>query len=675
MTVELPGFATAVRSGLTLALNQDAVVDMRIKAATQQETVTVTADAPLLNTTTSEVGVRFDTKRVAELPVGTSRDIFSLALSAAGVSQTNTGQASFASGPDFAANGMRARSNNFMIDGQDSNDVSVTGRVQPMNNTDIVQEIRLITNQFAAEYGRAAGSVFSVVTKSGTNAFHGSAFFFAQRDEWNALSNLDKAAGLTEPPPWTENQYGFTLGGPIVKDRTFFFGSYQRWTQKGAGSGFTLNGAPTEAGRAVLQQFAGTRPQIAALLKFLPAAQSPIGKSANFTVGGQTYSVPLGAITGSAAQFYDDDQFSGRIDQKVGANHTLAARYLLNDDASGGTGQVTPGGLTTLGVSKSHSAALWLTSTLRNDLVNEVRFGFVRLQTNTSSEDPSSEEIPSLEINELGLVGFNAGATRTAIGLAVNLPQWRNNDVFQIQDSLSYYRGNHSFKGGFDLRRTKVESFFNPTLRGRLVYPTLQRFIDDVADVATINKPLPGGAEVVNYEWDDAYFFVQDEWRLRPSLTLNLGVRYELPGNWISSLQDLNQGIVAAAGGDDRFALSPIPKKRHQQHPAAGGLQLEPAHEQGRPDGLPDRRRSPGRARRLREDARLRVPQHRPQHRQLVPATGHRHLRGAGVATRSRACPRPLLAASTRSRSRARSWPTTSAPPTPTSSASSCSGR
>jgi hypothetical protein len=340
------------------------------------------------------VGVRFDTKRVAELPVGQSRDIFSLALSAAGVSQTNTGQASFASGPDFAANGMRARSNNFMIDGQDSNDVSVTGRVQQINNTDIVQEIRLITNQFAAEYGRAAGSVFSVVTKNGTNAFHGSGFFFTQRDKWNALSNLDKAAGLKEPPPWTENQYGFTLGGPIVKDKTFFFGSYQRWTQKGAGSGFTLNGAPTEAGRAVLQQFAGSRPQIAALLKFLPAAQTPIGKNATFTLGGQTYTVPLGAITGSADQYYNDDQFSGRIDQRLGVNHNLAARYLLNDDASGGTGQVTPGGLTTLGVSKSHSAALWLTSTLRTDMVNELRFGFWRLQTNTSSEDPSSERSP-----------------------------------------------------------------------------------------------------------------------------------------------------------------------------------------------------------------------------------------------------------------------------------------
>jgi hypothetical protein len=158
-------------------------------------------------------------------------------------------------------------------------------------------------------------------------------------------------------------------------------------------------------------------------------------------------------------------------------------------------------------------------------------------------------------------VGFNAGSTRTAIGLAVNLPQWRNNDLYQFQESLTHYRGNHAFKGGFDLRRSKVESFFNPTLRGRLTYPTLQRFIDDVAEVATINGPLPGGSEVVNYEWDDMYFFAQDEWRVHPSLTLNLGLRYELPGNWIDSLVALNEPIVAATGGDQRFALSPVPKR------------------------------------------------------------------------------------------------------------------
>ena len=201
------------------------------------------------------------------------------------------------------------------------------------------------------------------------------------------------------------------------------------------------------------------------------------------------------------------------------------------------------------------------TSTLSNSIVNEVRFSFSRLETTTNALDPSSEEIPSLEIPQLGLTGFNAATNRTAIGLAVNLPQFRNNDLWQIQESFSYLRGDHAFKAGFDLRKIKVESFFVPTTRGRLVYPTLQRFVDDIAETATINRPLPGGRTIANYEWNDMYFFLQDEWRVSPSLTLNLGLRYELPGNWIDSLVAINEPIVEAAGGDERYALAPIPKR------------------------------------------------------------------------------------------------------------------
>ena len=137
---------------------------------------------------------------MAELPVINSRDVFSLALQAAGVSQLGSGQTGFANGTNFSVNGMRLRSNNFMMDGQDSNDPSVSGRQQRMNNTDLVQEVRLITNQFAAEYGRAAGSVLNVITKSGTNQFRGSAFLFHNDNSLNARSNLDKAAGRDAAP-------------------------------------------------------------------------------------------------------------------------------------------------------------------------------------------------------------------------------------------------------------------------------------------------------------------------------------------------------------------------------------------------------------------------------------------------------------------------------------------
>jgi hypothetical protein len=236
-----------------LLLNQDAVVNPALEVAAATEVVTVSEDAPLLNTTSPEVGVRFDERRLTDLPTlpsagGGFRDAFAFALGAPGVSQLNSGNQVFAMGTNFSVNGSRPRGNNFMIDGQDSNDPTVTGRQQVLNNPEIVQEFRLITNQFSAEYGRAAGSVVNLVTKSGTNDFHGSAFWFHNDNALNSCSNLDKRAGLTDPrfcsslsvgregaPFRIENQFGDTLGGPIRRNRTFFFGSVQRWTDRQLG--------------------------------------------------------------------------------------------------------------------------------------------------------------------------------------------------------------------------------------------------------------------------------------------------------------------------------------------------------------------------------------------------------------------------------------------------------
>ena len=561
LVVELQGFSKYQRSGITLSLNQAAVIDVKIQPASVTESIEVTADSPLLNTTNSEVGVRFDTNRISELPVANSRDVFAVALSAPGVSQLGSGQTGFASGTNFSANGMRVRSNNFMIDGQDSNDPSVTGRQQPINNTDIIQEVRLITNQFAAEYGRAAGAVVNAVTKNGTNQFRGSGFIFANRDNWNARSNLDVNAQLADAPFREETQWGGTLGGPIMRNRTFFFGAYQRWTDRAKGSGFTLVGAPTDAGRAVLQSVAGSRPQVAALLEHLQPAQTSTGQSVTFTLDGVVYTVPIGSLTGSSTLRMDNNQGAARVDHQFTSNHTLTARYLggTTPENSGG-GQVTPAGLTTLVTSNQHSLNSWLNSVLGSNGSNEFRGAWSHLGTVTSAQNAASEEIPSLEINQLGMTQFNAAVSRTAIGLAVNLPQYRYNDTYQFQDNLTFLRGNHVFKAGADVRRQYVKSFFLPTTRGRLVYATLTDFVADVATTATINKPLPGGEEIAYYRWWDQYYYVQDEWRARQNLTLSLGLRYELPGNNIQSLIDLNESIVEANGGNSVFRLNPVPK-------------------------------------------------------------------------------------------------------------------
>lgn len=590
VTVEAANFAKYVQTGIVLVLNQDAVVDTTLKAGRVEEVVTVTENASLLNTTTPEVSTRFDERRLSELPIATNRNVFNVLLSVPGVSALGSGQTGFANGISFSSNGGRLRSNNFMLDGQDTNDPSVAGGQIALNNPDAIQEVRIITNQFLAEYGRNSGSVVNFVGKSGTNDFHGSLFWFHNNQDLNACSNLDKSAGFcnanatdparTKAPRRLENQVGFTIGGPVYlpsfndpyyykgTDRTFFFVDYQRWSDRALGSGFTLNGAPTAAGRAVLQSIAGGRPQVQALLDFVQPG-TPNGTNATFTIGSTNYLIPLGNLTGSSSFKFDDDQGSFRIDHRFNDKNAIYGRYRYDYNATEGTGQVTPAGLTTVNDTKTKAATIVLNSLLTNSLSNEARIAWTRYDSVTAASDARSESIPSLEITGLGMNGFNAANNRTAIGLAVNLPQFRINDTYQITDSISWTKGNHNLKFGADLRRTDVKSFFFPTVRGRLVYSSpaplpgqpvsIQSLIDDVATTATINLPLAGGDVIGFYRWHEYYFFAQDEWRVTPNFSLTLGVRYEYPGDSFSYLKDLNQRILAANNNNPGFNFDPVP--------------------------------------------------------------------------------------------------------------------
>lgn len=592
VSVEATNFAKYVQTGITLVVNQNAEVNVALKAGNVNETVTVVENASLLNTSTPEISTRFDERRLSELPIATNRNVYNILLSVPGVSQLDSGQQNFANGISFSSNGGRLRSNNFMIDGQDINDPSVAGGQLAINNPDAIGEVRIITNQFLAEYGRNSGSVVNFIGKSGTNDFRGSAFIFHNNDRLNSCSNLNKRAGFCNPaatnetfqraPFRKETQYGFTIGGPLTflgfneggptlisgKDRTFFFGDYQSWGDRQFQSGNTLSGAPTSLGRQrLIDAGVANRPQVAALLRFLPAG-TPNGRSVSFTApDGTNVIVPLGDVTGAAPFVFDDQQGSIRIDHKFNDRNLLYGRYRFDFQESSGSGQVTPVGVTNIVKTKTQAATIVLNSSLTNRISNEARIAWTRFDSNTNAEDSSSETIPSLEVAELGLTGFNAAANRTAIGLAVNLPQFRINDTYQIQDALSYTTGNHNMKFGVDLRRTDVSSFFFPTVRGRLLYSdpspttrTINRFINDQAQVATITLPLRGGDVVGFYRWYEFYTYAQDEWRITPNFTLTYGLRYEYPGDSFSYLKELNDRIVAANGNNPGFEFTPEPK-------------------------------------------------------------------------------------------------------------------
>lgn len=579
VVIEAANFAKYVQTGITLDVNQDAVINASLRPGGVAEVVTVAENASVLNTTTAEISTRFDERRLSELPIATNRNVFNVLLSVPGVSQISPNQSGFANGVSFSSNGGRLRSNNFMIDGQDINDPSVSGGQIPLNNPDAIQEARIVTNQFLAEYGRNSGSIVNFISKSGTNDFHGSLFIFHNNNRLNSCSNLDKAAGFCNPnatvesrtraPHRIENQYGFTVGGPVYlpsfkdpwywkgKDKTFFFTDWQRWTDRSLGSGSTINGAPTAAGRATLQQSFGSLPQVQALLAFVPAG-TPVTPNRTVTAGGQT--IQVGNLTGSSSSVFDNEQGSFRIDHRFNPDHLLYGRFRASKSESAGGGQVTPPGITNLVQTKTYAATIVLNSVFSSNLSNEARIAWTRFDSSTNAQDASSETIPSIEISELGMTGFNALASRTAFGLAVNLPQFRINDTYQITDMLTYVTGDHAFKFGVDLRRTDVSSFFLPTTRGRLLYPSLDDFIRDAATVASINLPLRGGDILAFYRWKEFYFFGQDEWRIKPNFTLTYGLRYEYPGDSFSNLKALNERILAANNNNPGFVYEPQPQ-------------------------------------------------------------------------------------------------------------------
>jgi hypothetical protein len=608
ITVESSGFARYQQSGITLALNQAAVVDVTMKPGALQEVVNVVENASMLNTSTPEVGTRFDEKRLSELPLATTRSVYNIALSAPGVSQLNSGQSAFAGGTNFSSNGGRTRSNNFMIDGQDNNNFGVAGSTIPLNNPDAIQEVRLVTNQFSAEYGRNSSAVFNAITRSGTNQYHGSGFWFHNDNALNACSNVQKAGanGFCNPnatdashrkaPFRVENQLGGTVGGPLHlprfgeggpsyingRDRTFFFFAIQRWWDRQLGVGQTLNGAPTAEGKAIIEQAAGDLPQVRALLDFLPAAATPLNQTVRFQRNGQTFIVPVGSLTGSQSSTYDDWQTSIRLDHRFTDNHTLNGRYLYQDSGALGSipgvaaSQITPPGFSSIVPARTQGVNLQFTSVLSPKWINELRGAFLRSANATIALDPRSELIPSIEVVELGLSGFNAGPTRTAIGLGVNLPQNQTRNTFQLQDNVSYTNGNHAWKFGADIRRNQLHQLFKPTTRGLLEYASLDFLVKDLATRANINKDLPGTARVLHSDWHDFFFFGQDEWRIRSNFTLTLGLRYENAGQPIGDLVDYNQPVLELANNDPRFVLTPIPGRDNNNFQPRLGFNWNP---------------------------------------------------------------------------------------------------
>src|SRR5215510_6616495 len=393
LTVQKQSFKKQEFQQVVVSIAQDTTIDVALQAGQITETVTVTAQGEeLVQKEQVQISNTFESRRVAELPSNLAGNgIDTLALLVPGVVQSNAGVAN-TNGTEMSVNGNRPRSNNFTIDGGDNNDLSITGPAFFVNNQDVVGEFQVITNNFSAEYGRNQGAIVNIVTKACTNAYHGSAFeFHRNRNFLDSLTNIERRSGdLTGPPPLVYNVFGGTIGGPIKKDRIFFFGSYQEITDRR--SQLAEGGSPTIAPEELSRlKAAFPNNPVVDLLANFSAFAIPFGtlsertdrpQNDTVTIGGQTFRVAF------PKRFFPrgntEYEFSARGDVKINDKHSVWYRHLyqrdnnlnvvtlFTADPSNGFHGDAPG--------KTNYATANLTSQISTTAVNEFRFVFNRFE-------------------------------------------------------------------------------------------------------------------------------------------------------------------------------------------------------------------------------------------------------------------------------------------------------
>jgi Carboxypeptidase regulatory-like domain/TonB-dependent Receptor Plug Domain len=540
---EFTGFGTA-KAYAAVDVGADTTLDFKLFPPSVSQTVNVVA-APLVETTQDVLGGVIEQQLVTELPLN-GRDFGKLVALVPGVVVEGSGVAGTEKGfGQFNINGNRDRSNNYTLDGTDNNDpwfnnsalnqVGITGAPATLLPVDAIQEFNL-QSQFGAEYGRNSGGVVNIVTKSGTNDLHGSAFeyvrnsFFDARNYFNPVGNQQTL--------FINNQFGGSIGGPIVKDKTFFFGAYEGQRER-VGSDFALS-VPTQseiqqaAALALTQNSSINEQPLMAILGYFP-----------------TNNTNSDLFSGVVNDTNNLDNFIVKLDHRFNAVHSFAVRYAFGQNQQefpfgslGGFGsgsrlapfaQISPTRVQVLSAS--------LLSTASATHLNELRFGYTRFRNSFTSADALNPLTAGLQFGtgHAGLPEIDFDGIFENLGATVfSIPRARVSQNYQILDNLTWIRGKHSIKFGGETRRAWVSAFNDNFERGLIQFAPcgcLGASVTPQVDILTQfflgNSSFPsaetGNTQRTTYN-NGLAFFAQDEFRIRQDLTITYGLRWEYFG-------------------------------------------------------------------------------------------------------------------------------------------------
>lgn len=464
LTVELSGFSRSIQSDLVLSIAQELTMNATLKLSGLQESVTVTAESPLIETTKSSLGTTITTQQIDELPIA-GRNFSTLAQLTPGI--TSTG------GSGISSAGQLTRNNTFLIDGLSNDDDSVAGQRGGFS-VDAIKEFIVVSNNFSAEYGQASGAIVNVLTRSGTNAVAGRAFYYHRDDSWDARTAASKLVTPTPPKSKLEQKIvGGFYGGPIRRNRIFYFASAE-YTDRLTENLVTAPTAPI----------------------FLP--NDPVVFPQPFT----------------------NPQFIGKVDANLTSQNLLAVRYRIDRDKLTGTGI---GGTATRErgqdrVRQDQDLAVHNNHIVGARGLNEFRMQFARRYFNWDVE-PYCPRCPTVNRPGLGL------------GKASNMPQGRTEDRWQFVNSFSWIVpdkwGDHSFKAGVDASFIELYSLFHNNLDGTFTFTTTQPFNPAVASTYPTLFTQNVGDPVVVLNNNIYAMFFQDQWKPTNRLTVNYGLRWD----------------------------------------------------------------------------------------------------------------------------------------------------